>query len=83
MNPLPSPVQPLPASLADSDLARFIAEAERAPEAYFALNSRSFSFAARLFPDAARQVVPAPDDRTVGPAAAVHPAPPDPTAPPS
>lgn len=57
MNPLPSPVQPLPASLADSDLARFIAEAERAPEAYFALNSRSFSFAARLFPDAARQAV--------------------------
>ena len=33
-----------------------------------------------LEPDAARQVVPASDDRTVGPAAAVHPAPPDPTA---
>ena len=57
MKPIPSPGAPLPASLAGSDLARFIAEAERAPEAYFALNSRSFSFAARLFPAEARQAV--------------------------
>ncbi len=39
------------------DLARYLAEAERAPEAHFARNSHSFSFAARLFPADARRSV--------------------------
>lgn len=40
-----------------SVLDRLIQEAERGPDAYFAVNSRSFAFAARLFPRKARRSV--------------------------
>lgn len=48
----------LPSQAADRpDLPAWLAEAEGSPGDFFAVNSRSFSFAARLFPPAERRLV--------------------------
>ncbi len=51
------PLSPLASDPRALDLPTWLAEAEASPQAFFAVNSRSFAFAARLFPAEQRRLV--------------------------